>query len=110
MKLNILGTVYTVKECSVEEEQFLKNCDGYCDSTSKTICITKKKPEHTVDDFTVYRKKLLRHEIIHAFLYESGLHENFEHANKFGHDETTVDWFAFQWTKIHKVFEEAGAI
>ena len=53
-------------------------------------------------------KKQLRHEIIHAFLSESGLSVNFEHCSKFGHEETMVDWIAIQFPKIHKVYEELG--
>lgn len=110
MKINILGTTYTVKEHSPEEDVFLENCDGYCDKTSKTICVTKRKPEHNDDIFEVYRKKVLRHEIIHAFMHESGLQENFEHPNRFGHDETTVDWFAIQFSKLLAAFQEAGCL
>lgn len=108
--IDVLGTKYVIKECSVEEEPFLKECDGFCDKTSKIICITKKKPEHDFDYFETYQRKILRHEIIHAFFYESGLQENFEHPNRYGHDETTVDWFAVQWTKIHKAFLEAKCL
>lgn len=52
----------------------------------------------------------MRHEIIHAFLYESGLAENFEHANEFGQDETMVDWIAMQFPKILEVYKEAGCL
>ena len=45
-------------------------------------------------------------EIIHAFMFESGLGSSWQHAEEFGHDETTVDWFARQFTKIHKAFVE----
>ena len=52
------------------------------------------------------KEKELRHEIIHAFLSESGLQSNFEHSQQFGHEETIVDWFAIQFPKIFKVFQE----
>ena len=57
-----------------------------------------------------YRKKQLRHEIIHAFLSESGLQCNWQHTEQFGHDETTVDWFAIQSPKIFEVFKELDLI
>ena len=47
-------------------------------------------------------------EIIHAFMFESGLGYSWQHAEEFGHDETTVDWFARQFAKIHKAFVEWG--
>ena len=108
-KVNILGTEYTITECDDKEDENLKNADGYCDKTTKVICITKKTLDSNLGDWEIYRKKILRHEIIHAFLFESGLHENFEHKS-FGHEETTIDWIAVQFPKMQKVFEEAGAI
>ena len=55
--------------------------------------------------FNEYLRKVTRHEIIHAFLFESGLTENFTHPD-FGHDETYVDWFASQFPKILAVYKE----
>ena len=63
-----------------------------------------------IGDFEKLMKKQLRHEIIHAFLAESGLQANFEHYKQFGHEETIVDWFAIQFPKIMKTFEEIGAL
>ena len=54
------------------------------------------------------QKKALRHEIIHAFLAESGLQANFKHCDQFGHDETMVDWFAIQYHKIGAVYKQLG--
>jgi len=54
-------------------------------------------------DIKEYVRCNLRHEIIHAFLSESGLQNNWEHKD-YGHEETTIDWFAIQFYKI------AGAI
>lgn len=48
-------------------------------------------------------KRIIRHEIIHAFMFESGLGFNFEHK-PFGQDETMIDWFAIQYPKIKKIF------
>lgn len=110
MKVNILGADYTIKDCTVSEDSYLENCDGYCDKSSKKIVIAKQKPDNDLDDYSVYRKKIMRHEIIHAFLYESGLDSNFEHANRFGHEETMVDWIAVQFPKMLKVFNKAGCI
>lgn len=55
-------------------------------------------------------RKQLRHEIIHAFLAESGLQSNYEHYKQFGHEETIVDWFAIQFPKMIKAFESVNAI
>ena len=57
-----------------------------------------------------YRKKVLRHEIVHAFLYESGMWCNSGASDAWGTDETIVDWIAIQSPKIFKAFEEADCI
>ena len=109
MKVNILGTEYTIEECSVEEDTLLNDMDGYCDKTSKRIVISKPSPDSSLGDFDVYRKKIMRHEITHAFLFESGLWECVEHE-KYGHDEMMIDWIAVQFPKMQKAFEEAGCL
>ena len=53
-----------------------------------------------------FRKKVARHEIIHAFLYESGLSHNSEWAN----NEEMIDWIAIQFSKMLKAFEEIECI
>ena len=109
LTVNILGTRYTIKEHSVEDDKYLEECDGYCDSTSKTICISKVKPTWDADNVSEYRKKIMRHEIIHAYMNESGLQECFEHK-RWGHDEIAVDWFAIQFPKILATYKELGCI
>ena len=106
MKVNILGTTYTIEERSSAEDPTLESCDGYCDKTSKKIVVAKKEKDCNLDDFEWYKRKVMRHEIIHAFLFESGLHENFTHRD--GHDETYVDWIAAQFPKMALVFGKAG--
>lgn len=109
MRVNILGTEYEISGKTKEEDPFLEKCDGYCDKSSRKIVVLSKDEGSEFEDFEWYRKKVLRHELIHAFLYESGLHENWTHP-QYGHDETYVDWIAVQFDKVLKVFKEAGAI
>lgn len=108
MKINILGTEYHMVEQKVTEDSYLENCDGYVDKTSKRIVIKAYDSTCELDRFEVYQNKVKRHEIIHAFLYESGLGENWQH--QMGHDETYVDWIAMQAPKLNKAFEEAGCL
>lgn len=106
MKINILGTPYYIIESDSTEDSFLEKCDGYCDKTSKKIVVLKESRESDLDNFQLYKNKVMRHEIIHAFLFESGLHENWQHQQ--GHDETYVDWIATQFPKLQKAFNDAG--
>ena len=103
MKVDILGTIYKIKRKTLDNA----DVDGWCDYTSKTIVI-RKDNYNNIGDFDELVKKQLRHEIIHAFLAESGLQSNFEHCKQFGHDETMVDWIAIQFPKIYKVYKDAG--
>ena len=109
MEIDVLGTKYTITETSAQKDKFLEKCDGYCDKTLKKIVIITQDANCEIGDFGVYRRKILRHEIIHAFLFESGLHENFKH-DEFGHDETTVDWIAVQFPKLYQAFKAADCI
>ena len=103
--VNILGTEYKVYREPFKD----KDVDGYCDYTSKEIKI-RDDNVNEVGDFDGLTRKQLRHEIIHAFLAESGLQANYEHYRQFGHDETIVDWFAIQFPKMIKAFESVNAI
>jgi len=107
MEIDVLGVKYTVEEHSEAEDKYLKNADGYCDKTSRKIVLAGKKDDCDLDDFIVFQRKVLRHEIIHAYLFESGLHENFKHP-EYGHDETFVDWIAVQFPKLAWTFRQAG--
>jgi len=105
LKINVLGTKYELFEKERNQDSNLLKCDGYCDSTTKKIVVIKSDSE--IGNFEPYQKQVKRHEIIHAFLFESGLGADWFHP-EFGHDETSVDWFASQYPKIHRAFTEAG--
>ena len=102
-KVSILGTEYSI----LEEKLGSDTIDGYCDYTAKEIHI-RIDNYNELGNFKQLQNKQLRHEIIHAFLSESGLQANFEHTQQFGHEETMVDWIAIQFPKILKVFNDLG--
>lgn len=108
-KVNILGTEYTITYKNVDDDAGLKEADGYCDPTSHEIVI-RKNNVNELGDFEELQKRSLRHELVHAMLFESGLGHNFQHVNEYGHDETIVDWFAIQSTKIYKIFTELNLL
>jgi hydroxymethylpyrimidine pyrophosphatase-like HAD family hydrolase len=108
-KVNILGTEYEILFRKISEDKLLKTADGYIGKTVKKIVIGEKEDDCELEDFEEHQKKVIRHEIIHAFFMESGLRENFENS-KYGISETLVDWFAIQSPKIFKVYEELGIL
>ncbi len=108
MKIKVLGTEYEiVKDASEKEYPQLKKCDGFTDFSAKKIVVAEfEKDENSVDDLEWYKKKVLRHELVHAFIHESGLAENCEWAR----NEELTDWIAIQFEKILGVFIELQCI
>lgn len=105
----ILGTVYTIKEQSESENDRLSGCDGYCDWTTKEI-VVEREVTGTLGNMDKYIKKVLRHEIVHAFLVESGLNESSGSTEIWAMNETMVDWMARQGPKIYEAWKAAGAL
>ena len=110
--VNILGTDYSVyRGVNREDDPNLERCDGYCDKTTKRCVVAGNAPDNELGDFSVYEKTNLRHELIHAFLFESGLDGNSVWTNgEDDHPEQIVEWLAVQFPKIMKVFKEAQAL
>ena len=106
MTVNVLGTEYTIKKLNKVEDSYLEQCDGYCDTFAKTIVIdTFKDSPDSTENLDEYEKKVIRHELVHAFLYESGLS-----VNSWAKDEEIVDWIAIQFPKLQNIFAECNAI
>mgnify|MGYP001772066612 FL=1 len=106
-KINILGSEWTIKEQSETENELLKNCDGYCDWTTKEIVI-EREFNGALSNMQRYINKVTRHEIIHAFLFESGLSECSGEAEAWAEHEEMVDWFARQGSRIYAAWVAAG--
>ena len=110
--LDILGTPYSVYvDIMPEDDDYLNGCDGYCDKTTKRIVVIGETKASELGDFSVFRKTTLRHEIVHAFLYESGIDANttWDIPGE-QHPEHMVAWIAIQFPKILKVFKEVDAL
>lgn len=102
--VNILGTEYTI----VQDNSIVRDgYDGLSEAYGKQILIRDKKK--MLDDGDNKRQKkerydeVLRHEIIHAFLFESGL-------DSYNHDEQLVNWIAIQFPKMLKAFKDVECI
>lgn len=106
--VDILGTTWTVQISTEEDEPRLKDCDGFTDKTTHVIRIQDMPDDCSLGNPLEYVKKVIRHEVIHAFMFESGLAENWEHK-EMGQEELTVDWIAIQFPKIQNVIEQIYA-
>lgn len=110
MKIDILGTEYTLTVCNEDEEPRLCGFDGITDETTKELLVEsydKHMDEPTRKrNLQVQINKVKRHEIIHAFLFESGLAEN----STWAQEEEMVDFFAIQFPKLLEAFKAADAM
>ena len=106
--VNVLGTKYTLVEATPKEDEKLKlGIDGYCDS-SVHLCVVDTMECDDLDakqNLPEYKKQVTRHELIHAFLHESGLSGSSWAAN-----EELVDWIAIQFPKLRDLFVAADCL
>lgn len=113
IKVNILGTNYEIIFKSTNEETRLKENWGFTDFHTKEIYITddiEKETENSCKNLVDFKNKVMRHEILHAFLYESGLRENSNNTVAWAENEEMIDWFAIQIPKIAKTYKELNIL
>lgn len=117
MTVNVLGTEYTiiVKEYGEDKTFERYNANGYCSGIEKEIVLCDMATYPDWKDETCaarenQMKETLRHEIVHAFLNESGLAANSNETDAWARNEEMVDWFALQGPKIYKAWKEADAL
>lgn len=118
MTVNILGTPYTITVKKYDEEEVFdrRSISGYCDGNTKEIVVCdlstykgwENEPQETID---IAQKKIVRHEIVHAFFIESGLSCcSFAYDGGWAKNEEMVDWIAMQGCKIYKAWMECDAV
>lgn len=110
-KVNILGTeysIYFVEKFPENLSDYEEDSDAVFNSFNREIYVkTKKEKDITEQGRERILKKNLRHEILHGFLYESGLSSNtYGHIGAWAEHEEMIDWFAIQSPKIFNVFTE----
>lgn len=105
--VHILGSVWHIREVDAEDNPVFADDEigGYTDPSSRNIWLRRITPElcEGVCNTAEVRRSVLRHELIHAMLFESGLNTECAWAN----DEECVDWIALQFDKLARLFREA---
>ncbi len=102
--VNILGEDYEINVANENEDTDLKECNGYCDDSVHKIMIRDdlmSRDKRCQDDMSKFANKTVRHEIIHAFMDESGVN-----GSEWCHDEILVDWLAVQLPKMVKAMKD----
>lgn len=104
-KISVLGKEWEVCIVKPEEDARLNDTDGFADWTALKIVIANRMSEGNLEYPYGYLLKVVRHELIHAFMRESGLGEcAFAGPDM---EEIWVDWLAIQWYKLGKIIDEA---
>ena len=107
----ILGTKYNIKLISEADDPMLKTLEGYTDPTVHKIVVKLiEKQSDSVQNLADHAKNIMRHELIHAFLFESGLGACANEIDCWVKNEEMVDWFAYQSPKILKLFQQLNCL
>lgn len=101
MEVEVLGTKYKIYlDVPAEEDDNLEKGDGYVDLQTKKIVVAEfKETKGQTDDIQRYKSSVIRHELMHAFLYESGM-------VAYSNDERLVEWLEIQIPKANELFNE----
>lgn len=94
-KINVLGVDYDFEVLDERDNHMYEfESDGYCDNFHKAIKVLD------IGNPT-YEHDVAIHEILHAFLYESGIELGYGN-----HNEDNVNWISLQFDKIRKAVEK----
>ncbi len=108
-KVNILGSEWTLK--IVRDDPAFEEATGYVNDAARIIMIEAVKMKEGALDFDLQsqyidQKRTIRHEVLHAYLYESGLAHSSNSAENWAVNEEMVDWFARMSPKIFATYKE----
>jgi Zn-dependent peptidase ImmA (M78 family) len=95
-KVLVLGQEYKIYLSNEKTDSVLKDKYGYTHYTEKYIVIDDDIPNNK------FKQHIIKHELVHAFLQESGLHTQSDWAS----NEEIVDWIALQLFKMDKTCKE----
>lgn len=115
MRVSVLGVPYAVQYKTKAQDANLEECDGYCDTSAKCIVVrgytaAERKEPLSLKDLDAYKRKCMRHELTHAFLYESGLSVNSHEVSNWATCEEIVDWMAIQGPKLYAAWKAANCL
>ena len=125
--VNVLGTEYRVEMRDHNDDPSFTEDDSsaYCYCDAKLIVVgnlltfpaatgtaASKEEGSTIHGACIEGECVaLRHELIHAFLNESGLRwDSHAHSGAWAKNEEMIDWFAIQSPKIFATYKELGIL
>ena len=113
--LNILGHKWEIEVVKFKEHEYLKKHDaeGVTKQYLRKIIISDGTDKELLNEEERLNrfKHCLRHEIIHAFLSESGLGAcSNKTMRPWAKNEEMVDWMAYKSIDIFRIFESLGLL
>ena len=106
--VDVLGIPYSVNITPEADDPKLESMDGYTDPSIKRIVISDvhRRPDdpENVQDQDWFQRTIIRHELIHAFVVESGCQDALWHS------EDMVRWLAYMFPRLVDAFKEAKAM
>ena len=103
MKVNVLSTVYRIKYVPS-----LDGRGGETDFYTKEIRISEQEDipaEYKTDNLKEMQRHVLRHELIHAFFFFSGMDQSSAAHEAWAVNEEMIDWMAIQMPKIMAAYD-----
>lgn len=105
---------YELHRVNTNDVNVQDGVDGRCDSYLKNIYVVNCLERYGNPDiekpfkyYYLHELEILKHEIIHAFLNESGLKHETHSSCTWSQNEEMIDWFAIMFDRIHLTFIEA---
>lgn len=112
LKISVLGIEYEILHVDSGQDEYMDKMHfgGYCDAGAKKIVILNLKTvpdwkDEPEDIISAHEKTTIRHELIHAFLNESGLQWNSLAVDQWAKNEEMVDWIALQFPQASESFQ-----
>lgn len=109
--IEILGTSYNIKVLNETDKDYQDFIDLGADALHNGILREIRLKEYDLynEPNIEYQLLCVRHEIIHAYLYQSGLDSSANGVTCWARNEEMIDYFALQLYKINqtiKIVEE----
>lgn len=111
-EFSVLGSTWTlIFESTVNKERYVAH-NGWADTSVKECHVgIRPKSRTLMNDPDEFYRNIARHEVIHAYLFESGLVPSaVSNSKKWSVNETMIEWMAKQMPKIMKTFKELELI